>query len=222
MGHEVLNNIGNSLSNLRRLSRRVDPAAAEVLDSLRVGLTSSAALLQGQAVREFVLRGADLRGSQEAQNASATLAAIVADFVRDGGARGVTVTSTGVADVSGVLVNRMLARIILRNIFDNAIEVVQGSQARISIEVERGPEHHVTVTCRDNGPGMTREQLEAAFALGHTTKAGHSGAGLPIVHFLLESVGGAVTATSVPGTGTSITVLLPCKPVDAHVASAPR
>ncbi len=61
----------------------------------------------------------------------------------------------------------------------------------------------------DNGPGMSRSELDRAFDDFHTTKAGGTGLGLSIVRRLVLDLGGALRIETTPGAGTRAIVELP-------------
>lgn len=63
----------------------------------------------------------------------------------------------------------------------------------------------------DDGVGMSRETLAAAFTPYFSTKAeGHgAGLGLPMVHRFAREAGGRVDIQSAPGAGTTVTIRLP-------------
>ncbi len=101
---------------------------------------------------------------------------------------------------------------ILNNLMHNAIR--HTPEGGIVI-VEAAPDddgRHVRITVRDTGVGISAEDLPRIFDRfyqGESVRSGGAGLGLSIVKQLVEAQGGEVTATSTPGEGTEITVLLP-------------
>jgi len=73
------------------------------------------------------------------------------------------------------------------------------------------PGAYVNLTVRDNGPGIEREHLHRVFDPFFTTKkvGEGTGLGLSVVHGIVKSHGGAVTAESTPDQGTTMQVFLP-------------
>ena len=68
----------------------------------------------------------------------------------------------------------------------------------------------VEVTVRDTGTGMSPEELGRIFdRFYRSPDSPGSGLGLPIARDLVEAHGGAITATSAPGQGTTIRFTLP-------------
>lgn len=73
------------------------------------------------------------------------------------------------------------------------------------------PGLYVKLTVQDNGPGIEQEHLHRVFDPFFTTKkvGEGSGLGLSVVHGIVKSHGGTVSAESKPGQGTTMEVLLP-------------
>ncbi len=73
------------------------------------------------------------------------------------------------------------------------------------------PGTYVRLTVRDTGCGMTPAVMERIFDPFFTTKpiGEGTGMGLAVVHGIVDSYGGTVHVTSVPGQGTTFEVLLP-------------
>jgi signal transduction histidine kinase len=98
---------------------------------------------------------------------------------------------------------------LLVNAVDAVVETRRGSGA-VSIEGTAG-EGEVRLLVKDDGVGMTEEQLARAFDLFYTTKevGAGTGLGLSMVHSTVESHGGRVTLRSRRGEGTTVEVVLP-------------
>ena len=79
--------------------------------------------------------------------------------------------------------------------------------------------HHsggrVRLLVRDNGHGMTPEQIEHAFDPFYTTRLekGGTGLGLSTVHGIVVGHGGTITITSTPGRGAAFIIELPKRTV---------
>jgi signal transduction histidine kinase len=67
----------------------------------------------------------------------------------------------------------------------------------------------VSITVRDNGPGIDPSVLGQVFEPYVTRKAGGTGLGLAIVRQTIEAHGGRVAAESSPGEGTEVRIWLP-------------
>lgn len=103
-------------------------------------------------------------------------------------------------------------RIILTNLFINAIQFQAEEQANKSIHISI---HTSPTICKiaisDNGVGIDVENHEKIFNLffrGSEKSKGH-GVGLYLVRDLLRKMGGTIQVDSFPGSGSVFTVLIP-------------
>lgn len=95
---------------------------------------------------------------------------------------------------------------VFRNIFENAIEVSPDAGV---IELCCSPvgANEISISIRDQGPGLTAEQLGRAFEPFFTTKTKGTGLGLAIAKRIVQSHHGKISASS-PG-GACIEITLP-------------
>ncbi|MGH7670705.1 MAG: sensor histidine kinase [Gemmatimonadaceae bacterium] len=102
----------------------------------------------------------------------------------------------------------------LSNVMLNAVDACResGGSATITVRVEparcRGREA-VAVAVHDTGPGVPPERLARMWDPYVTFKAGGTGLGLAIVRQTMLAHDGEVTATSAPGEGTTIRLIVP-------------
>ncbi len=142
---------------------------------------------------------------------------LVRDAARDAGAvdpaRVVTSTDDGEAWVLG---DDDRLRQVLANVVGNAL-VHTPATAAVDISAARNGSA-VTITVRDEGPGMTAEQADRAterfFRVdpARSRHRGGSGLGLAIADTTVAAHGGRLDVTSAPGDGTSIIITLPLLP----------
>ncbi|WP_161780744.1 ATP-binding protein [Tumebacillus flagellatus] len=90
---------------------------------------------------------------------------------------------------------------VLINLVRNAFDAMNGTDGKIDIRLHGG-----VIAVADNGCGMNPEQMERIFEPFFTTKAAGTGLGLPVCRKIVESHGGTLEVTSVPGRGTVFTV----------------
>jgi signal transduction histidine kinase len=108
---------------------------------------------------------------------------------------------------------------ILNNLVSNAVKFTSKGQVRLSVLVE--PEA-VEFILQDTGMGIAPEQLARLFepftqADASTTRLhGGTGLGLSISRQLCQLMGGQLTATSLPGTGSRFVARLPLRKADAR------
>jgi signal transduction histidine kinase len=120
--------------------------------------------------------------------------------------RGVELTTECPGPVRASLGDGHLEQIV-DNLLANALDAVpSGGQVKVSAAAT-GQEARVTVA--DDGPGMSRQQQEAAFRRFASTSPAGAGLGLAIVHRLVMSNGGSVALSDTPGGGLTVTVDLP-------------
>lgn len=71
------------------------------------------------------------------------------------------------------------------------------------------PGEYVRITFRDEGPGISAEQLSQIFDPYFTTRPEGSGLGLSTSYSIIKNHDGLITADSEPGAGTSVSCYLP-------------
>ncbi|MFD9336201.1 HAMP domain-containing protein, partial [Streptomyces sp. NPDC060028] len=119
---------------------------------------------------------------------------------------------------------------ILRNLLSNAVKFTERGRVQVRIAPANAAELPAELTRAgavvafeviDTGIGIPEEQLEVIFAAfqqadGTTSrKYGGTGLGLSITREIARLLGGVVTATSTPGTGSRFTLYLPVSRPDA-------
>ncbi len=128
-------------------------------------------------------------------------------------AKGVTLDTTVDAGAQTIYADRTALEQILLNLVENAIRHT-GEGGRITIRTMREGDG-VSLAVSDTGTGIPPEHLPRIFERfyradsGRSREAGGTGLGLAIVRHLVEAHGGRVTAESVVGAGTTISVFLP-------------
>jgi signal transduction histidine kinase len=103
---------------------------------------------------------------------------------------------------------------VFRNILENAL--TSGAEP-VAIEVWCSSElmegrDAFRVSIRDNGPGLTPEQVERIFEPFYTTKARGTGLGMAICRRIVEAHGGRIAVGPPGGPGAEIILTLPREP----------
>ncbi len=102
-------------------------------------------------------------------------------------------------------------RQIVYNVAKNAVRAMAaGGSLRV---VGREEDAWYSIRFIDTGRGMNEEELAKLFTPFSTAFDGGTGLGMAIVRRIVEDHGGAIDAESSPGEGTTVTVLLPRRPV---------
>jgi two-component system C4-dicarboxylate transport sensor histidine kinase DctB len=104
-----------------------------------------------------------------------------------------------------VLGNRIRLEQVFINLFQNALEALEGREpARVEVRAVETP-GKVEVTVADNGPGIPPDILEALFTPFNTSKERGLGLGLVISKEILADYGGTIAAQS-DSNGTCFTI----------------
>ncbi len=128
--------------------------------------------------------------------------------------------------LSNLCQNAALALCGNRGLIDVKLEAIQVDAALAARHPDLKPGAYVRLTVADSGCGMSRETLERIFEPFFTTRSQGegSGLGLSVVHGIVKSYGGTVTAYSEVGKGSTFSVYLPCflKKGQLREPAAPR
>jgi PAS domain S-box-containing protein len=106
-------------------------------------------------------------------------------------------------------------RQILLNLLSNAAKFTEGGRIRLSAEADPADPLAVRIRVRDEGIGMTPEQLDRLFVAFSQAEAstakkyGGTGLGLVISRHFARMMGGDISVESEHGVGTTFTVRLP-------------
>ncbi|QFU90900.1 ATP-binding protein [Amycolatopsis sp. YIM 10] len=114
----------------------------------------------------------------------------------------------------------MWARIVL-NLLSNALKFTHEGSITLGLAVR---DEQLVLTVADTGTGIPAHELDRVFDRFHQVEgtAGRTGEGagigLSLVADLTATMGGTVAVASEPGVGSTFTVTVPWKPVDAEPA----
>jgi signal transduction histidine kinase len=180
------------------------PAAREGLDSALEEIDRLTAVVEDLLLLARADAGAVL-DRPEVVDLGALASAAVQRFDTVAMARGVTLTASGTATVSGdaPALERALA-----NLLDNALRHTPPG-GTVSVVAEPGA-RGATLVVRDTGPGADAQTLATLFDryVRASSRPGSAGLGLSIVAAVAASHGGGVRAHNLPEGGLEITVEL--------------
>lgn len=122
-------------------------------------------------------------------------------------------------------------RQLFTNLITNALEAMEVTMGdrRVDIRASLVPEDaepgsagqplpaQVRIEVKDNGPGISEDDLERIFSPFFTTKPQGTGLGLSIVRKVVDAHDGIIDATSAPGRGTTFRVTLPVVPAPGYL-----
>jgi PAS domain S-box-containing protein len=100
---------------------------------------------------------------------------------------------------------------VFYNLIRNAYQAIRGADGTIAIESTHN-DYEIRISIRDNGSGISPEQMGSLFEPYRTTKQAGTGLGLLIVRRVIREHGGEIEIESEPDVGTSIHILLPRGP----------
>jgi two-component system sensor histidine kinase HydH len=123
----------------------------------------------------------------------------------DAGKKGITTTFTAPPVLPEIDMDFERLTQVFLNLFINAVQAMdRGGELTVAAGVRGG---RIVVTVGDTGRGMTPEVLENIFTPYYTTRLSGTGLGLAVVLKILEEHGCAIKADSVPGRGSTFTLL---------------
>jgi len=122
--------------------------------------------------------------------------------------KGVVVRADLPVDVPEALIDADRMTRVFLNLFLNAMAAMDAGGV-LSVAVASLEGHTIRATVSDTGAGIRKEDLGRVFDPYFTTKPSGTGIGLAIVQQIVEAHGGEIGLESVPGKGTTFTILLP-------------
>jgi signal transduction histidine kinase len=202
VAHELKNPLTPIRFAVARLKRHASPEIAEAVEVLELETHRLDAM-----ARSFAQFGK----LPEGPRAPVDLGELVRYAARATTAPGVDI-DVEVADDAPMIEGHYdaLSRAVA-NVVINAVDACDG-QGQVILSVKRADldgRHAAEVTVSDTGRGIEPEKLPHVFEPYVTTKPGGTGLGLAIVRQTILAHDGRVDASSVPGSGTSIRMVLP-------------
>ena len=99
---------------------------------------------------------------------------------------------------------------VFRNLFENSLAACADPVAiSVACSSAIGKEPSISLTVRDNGPGLTKEQEQKVFDAFFTTKTTGTGLGMSIVKRIIEAHGGTITVGKEAIQGAEFVITLP-------------
>jgi len=111
-----------------------------------------------------------------------------------------------------VLINSYQIKNAILGIVDNAIDAMNGSiDPKLIVSTEHDSvKNTMSISIKDNGLGMTKEQLSCIGTPFYTTKPRGTGLGISVVKYIVNEHGGTLKIDSQFGEGAAFTIILPC------------
>jgi two-component system sensor histidine kinase HydH len=200
----------NGLATIHGYGRLIDPsnvppAYRPYVEGIRQETSSL-----GEVVSNFLNFARPTEPALEPVDLHAVAVRAAGDMRAEAAAHGGEITVQGeFATVDG---DEVLLRQAIGNLLRNASEACASSSIPPRIVIEGGvdrPQGIVSLTVRDNGPGIDAAAAERIFRPFFSTKGRGTGLGLALVQKIAVTHNGRVTASTHPGGGASFKITLP-------------
>lgn len=207
VAHEIKNPLAPiraAVETLRRLRARDDPAFDEYFDEATRTVLGEVSRI-ASIVQEFT-RFARLPAPAPAP---VDLEPVARDVVSLHAAGGIRIDLEA-RPIPTVVADRDQIVQVLTNLVQNAMDAVSGAkEPRVVVELAPAGTGRVSITVRDNGPGVSAEMRGRLFEPYATTKPHGTGLGLAIVERIVIEHGGEIAYADAPGGGAEFRVVLP-------------
>ncbi len=156
------------------------------------------------------IESGQLKTERQPVDLEMVLSAAMAPMRQSFETKGLTVAIDIPADLPPVIADREQLKRVLAQLLDNARRYTEQGGVTISARPQAGT---VRIDVSDTGPGIAPEVLPRLFKRfqrieGNNSTQRGGGLGLAIARQLIERQGGSVSVTSVPGQGSTFTIIL--------------
>jgi signal transduction histidine kinase len=211
VGHELRNPLGVMTNAVYYLGAVLKDSPEEIREYL--GILSTQISLSEKIVGDLL----DFARIKPPRLESVSLKLVVDEQLqRAGSLEGVSVNHDFPHDLPNVRVDRVQIGQVVLNLITNALQSMNGNGVNLTLRGRRAANGFVRLDVIDTGTGMTPDQMERLFEPLFTTKARGIGLGLAVSRGLVQANGGAISAESKAGAGTTMSVSLPT--ADARAA----
>jgi signal transduction histidine kinase len=211
VAHEIKNPVVGVAHGLDMVRRHMghDPALAPIMDEMARQLTRVQGDLQG------LLTFARPATPSLAPVSAADLVERAIRLVQPAAERsGVRISVLPDPTLPPFSADEEMLHQALVNLLINAVQATpSGGQITVTA---RATEGWVELAIADTGRGIAASELDLVFKPFYTTRHTGTGLGLSITREIAQRHGGVVTVESGVGTGTTVTVRLPIRAVDAE------
>ncbi len=202
LAHEMRNPLSAAKGLLQLVGRKKEPEKVKGYADLVLRELDRIARL----LNEFLLLGRPADMAAEPLNLASFISELAPLFQGEAEGAG-AVVEIHLKEVSPIAADPGQLTQVVLNLVRNAVEAVR-ENGLVVLDLSETPEG-VTLSVRDNGPGLTSEVLERLFRPFFTTKQRGTGLGLPVVQAIVHNHGGDITACNAPEGGAVFTITLP-------------
>jgi signal transduction histidine kinase len=217
LARQVNHDVKNGLVPIRNVLRHLSQVARDAPGSLPTVFEERRGTLEASLDYLDTLARNYARLSPALESTLCDVNGLIAEVVRATGPGRTIVRADPAPSLPRVPADPLALRRVLENLVSNALDsvadrsdgvVTLGSEIVGAPEAPEAPAA-VRLLVADNGPGMSRTELDRAFDDFHTTKPGGTGLGLSIVRRLVLDLGGTLRIETAPGSGTRAILELP-------------
>ncbi|MBT5109386.1 MAG: PhnD/SsuA/transferrin family substrate-binding protein [Rhodospirillaceae bacterium] len=166
-------------------------------------------------IRGYIHKQEPRRDAVDLNSAVRESAALLAEDARR---HDVSLTLALADELPMVAVDLIEIEQVILNLSRNAIDAMSEDSkmegAALCISTYRGDDGAVTVSVRDNGPGLSAEDSARVWEPFHTTKSSGLGLGLSICQTIVEAHGGRIWADFTGPGGANVSFSLPERDID--------
>lgn len=221
LARQVNHDIKNGLVPIRNVIRHLGQVAAERPETLAGVFQERKGTLESSLSYLDTLARNYARLAPGMTREPCDVNAIVEEVVRTATPGTTSLRTALESNLPRVSGDQLVLRRILENLVGNAVESLTGrSDGAVTVTTEAatpdGGTGLVRITVADDGPGMSRAELDRAFDDFFTTKDGGTGLGLSIVRRLVLDLNGRLRIETTPGAGTRAVVELPAAGEDVQ------
>lgn len=218
MSHEIMNSIAPITSLAQSIGRSLPEEVSEIctqsgIDIERIRNSAGAIEEQGDLMMSFVERYRKLYKIPEPVLKPIAIEDWLSRFrilyhqeMQQRNIKFHVNVSNGITEFTAD--DKLISQVVI-NLLKNAVEAVSVVEnAEINLSVQKG-EQETRIVVADNGVGIPEEYADQVFVPFFTTRQGGSGIGLALSRQIVHRHSGTLSFHSIPGMGTTFTVVLP-------------
>lgn len=219
VAHEIGNPIGIILGYIEILRQEISNAESH---SESLGRLEREVMRIDTIIRELLSFSRPNKISLQPILANDVIKEATSIITHQRGFRGINMELKLDKSIPSIMCDEGFLKQVLINLFINAMDAMpNGGILSVSSEYRTMSNHGpldytmatdaITIMVSDTGPGIDEKNITKIFDPFFTTKSPGKGTGLGLAvsHRIIESLGGIISVQSLPGKGTTFTILLP-------------